>query len=78
MWDECCIKYKYIEYLDQYMLLTLQLKLVPDDQQRITLLKTMEQYNAACNYISEVAFESRTFGKVGLQKLVYYDVKDKF
>ena len=60
------------------MLLTLQLKLVPSDEQRTILLKTMEQYNAACNYISEVAFESRTFGKVGLQKLVYYDVKDKF
>ncbi len=60
------------------MLLTLQLKLVPSDEQKVVLLKTMEQYNAACNYISEVAFESKTFGKVGLQKLAYYDVKDKF
>ena len=60
------------------MLLTLQLKLVPSDEQKVVLLKTMEQYNASCNYISEVAFESRTFGKVGLQKLVYYDVKDRF
>lgn len=60
------------------MLLTLQLKLLPLEEQKVILLKTMEQYNAACNYISEVAFESRTFGKIGLQKLVYYDVKDKF
>jgi len=60
------------------MLLTLQLKLVPSNDQKVVLLKTMEQYNAACNYISEVAFKSRTFGKVGLQKLVYYDVKEKF
>lgn len=60
------------------MLLTVQLKLVPTTDQRDKLIAAMEQYNSVCNYISEEAFKSRTFGKINLQKHVYYDARKKF
>ncbi|SDT08373.1 transposase, IS605 OrfB family, central region [Paenibacillaceae bacterium GAS479] len=42
------------------------------------LLETMKRYNAACNYISGLAFEQSEYNRIKLQKLVYYDVRDKF
>lgn len=40
--------------------------------------RTLEQANFACNYISEVAWDTRTFGKFQLQSLVYHDVRAAF
>jgi predicted transposase len=50
------------------MLLTVKLKFNPTNEQLQALLTTMEQFNAACNYIATVSFQERTFGQVGLQK----------
>jgi predicted transposase len=58
------------------MLLTVKLKFNPTDEQLQALLTTMEQFNAACNYNSTVAFQERTFGQVGLQKRLYYYIRD--
>lgn len=55
-----------------------QIKLTPTPEQHEALARTMEQANAACNYISEVVWETRTFKKFDLQKLVYHDVRVKF
>jgi len=60
------------------MLLTVKVKLLTSQVQHADLLKTMERFNEACNYISEVAWANRTFGKVGLQKILYYEVREKF
>jgi len=38
----------------------------------------MERYNAACNYVSPIAFSEKDFSSVGLQKLLYRDVKEKY
>jgi putative transposase len=57
---------------------TLMVKLQPTVEQRSALLETMEQFNAACNAIAEVAYRERTANKVHLQKLVYYDIRDRF
>ncbi|MDY0388734.1 MAG: RNA-guided endonuclease TnpB family protein [Methanolobus sp.] len=38
----------------------------------------MERFNEACNYISKIAWSTHTFGKVGIQKIVYYDVRKKY
>ena len=38
----------------------------------------MERFNAACNLISHIAFEFKTFGKVALQRLCYYQIRDEF
>lgn len=60
------------------MLLTLKSKLITTPGQKTMLLKTMERFNSACNYISKIAFKTKTFGKIKLQKLVYYDVREKY
>jgi putative transposase len=60
------------------MLLTIKVKLLTSQAQHDDLLKTMERFNEACNYISEVAWLNRSFGKIGLQKILYYEVREKF
>ena len=56
----------------------LQVKLQPSSEQKTTLLATIERFNAACNYISAIAFEQKCFSKFTLHKIAYYDVKEKF
>lgn len=60
------------------MLLTVKVKLYPNEQQERALLETMERFNEACNYISKIAWSTHTFGKVGIQKIVYYDIREKY
>jgi len=60
------------------MLLTIKVKLLASQAQHDDLLITMERFNDACNYISDVAWSNRSFGKVGLQKILYYEVREKF
>jgi putative transposase len=62
----------------QYMKLTAQLKLLPTPEQADTLKRMLETTNAACNFISDVAWQTRTFGKFALQKLCYQDVRETF
>ena len=56
----------------------LQIKLLPDDEQAKILIETMKRFNAACNYISEVAFEQKQFNKYGIHHLVYFPTKERF
>lgn len=60
------------------MLQTLMVKLDTSDEQHKALLETMHRFNEACNYIINIAFEKGTANKIKLQKVVYYDVRDKF
>jgi len=60
------------------MLQTLFVKLETTEEQHQALLETMHQFNKACNYIASIAFEVGTANKIKLQKVVYYDVRDKF
>ncbi len=57
---------------------TLLVKLAPTSDQHAALVRTLEQFNAACNAIAAVAFAEKCAGKLGLQKLVYYDVRRDF
>jgi IS605 OrfB family transposase len=57
---------------------TLKIKLMPTETQRQALLKTMEQFNNACNEISQFAFNQKCFGKFNIQKQVYHDIKSKY
>ncbi len=61
-----------------YMKLIAQVRLFPDNQQRDALKRTLETANAACNYISQQAWQTRTFRRYDLQHLTYYDVREKF
>jgi IS605 OrfB family transposase len=58
--------------------LAIQLKLLPTPDQADCLQRTLERANAACDYISQVAWETNTFSKFALQKVCYQDVRDTF
>lgn len=58
------------------MKLTLQIKLLPVQEQSQSLLKTLKACNIACNDISEVAWEAKTFNQFKLHRLVYRRLKD--
>jgi IS605 OrfB family transposase len=60
------------------MLLTVKSKLITDNEQHDKLLKTMEKFNEACNFISVFAYKKRKFGKVGIQKEIYYEIREKY
>ncbi len=60
------------------MKLTAKVKLQPTEAQADSLKRTLEKANAACGYISSIAWETHTFGKFQLQKLVYEDVRTSF
>jgi IS605 OrfB family transposase len=57
---------------------TLAVKLAPSPEQAASLLATMGRFNAACDAIAAVAFHERCANKVALQKLVYYEVRERF
>lgn len=60
------------------MKLTVKVKLLPTEDEKQSLLRTMKQFNAACNYISKAAFEGSVFGQVTLHRLLYRNVRDQF
>lgn len=60
------------------MKLTAKVKLQPTEAQADSLKRTLETANAACNYISDVAWSEHAFGKFQIQKLVYHDVRAQF
>lgn len=60
------------------MLCTLEIRLAPNKEQFNSLLGIMKQFNKACNYISQRAFETKTFTWSGLRKLTYHSAKEKF
>jgi putative transposase len=60
------------------MLLTTSIKLLTTTDQKEKLLRSMYQFNVACNWISEYAFTNSMFSKVKLQKAIYYELREKF
>lgn len=60
------------------MRLTAQLKLQPTPAQADALQRTLERTNAACNYISECAWEAQTFRQFDLHRLCYREVRERF
>jgi len=60
------------------MKLTAVVKLNTTKEQCANMLQTMEQFNAACDYIAQVAFAKKIANKFALQKMIYYDVREQF
>jgi putative transposase len=60
------------------MKLTVKIKLLPDAKQKQSLLKTMQVFNSACDYISKVAFKENKFSQVPLHRLTYRDIRERF
>lgn len=60
------------------MKLTATVKLKPIPEQRQLLYETLERANAACNFISEQAWEAKSFGRVPVHRLTYHPVREQF
>ena len=57
---------------------TMLLKLTPTTEQHQALLETMRAFNAACNYVADIAFAEQMANKVELQKLVYGELRTTY
>jgi putative transposase len=57
---------------------TMLLKLAPTEDQHRALLETMHAFNAACNYVAEIAFCEKSANKFALQKLVYGQLRTTY
>jgi len=60
------------------MRLAIQLKLLPTPEQADALTRTLEAANAACDYISQVAWDAHTFGQFPIHRLTYGSVRETF
>ncbi|EFO82095.1 IS605 family transposase OrfB [Oscillochloris trichoides DG-6] len=60
------------------MKLIAQVKLTPIAAQADALLRTLEAANAACDAVSELAWNTRTFKKFDLQKLCYLSIRETY
>lgn len=60
------------------MKLTLQIKLLPTDEQAIMLKETFSVFNEACNTISQIAWERNVFKQYDLHSEVYYPIKETY
>jgi putative transposase len=57
---------------------TMQVKLLPSDEQHALLLSTMHTFNAACTWIAEYAYQERCASKFVLQKALYQEIRQRF
>lgn len=60
------------------MKLIVQVQLQTSPAQKALLERTLRRANAACDWLSGVAFETGTFGQYALQKLAYHDCRREF
>jgi IS605 OrfB family transposase len=60
------------------MNLTIKIKLLTNEEQHNRLLSTMKAFNSACNHISELAFNNKTFSKIKIQQMCYYEIRRDF
>jgi putative transposase len=60
------------------MTLTAKVKLNPTQDQHESLYDTMLRVNSACNWVSDVAWETKIFSQYSLHHEVYYDVRATF
>ncbi len=60
------------------MKLIAQLQLKPTPEQSQALKETLEVANAACDYLSELAWDTQTFGQFALHKIGYNGTRERF
>lgn len=60
------------------MKLVANIQLKPTQTQLVALKQMLKACNEACNYVSGVAFQTKTFGQFALHKLVYQIIKKQF
>lgn len=62
----------------RFVKMILQIKLLPDVGQAASLVRTIQQANACCNSISEIAWSQKVFPRFRIHKEVYYSHKSIF
>lgn len=60
------------------MKLTIQLQILPTDEQTIDLLDTMERFNAAASFAAQVGFESKAYSQPAIHALCYREIREQF
>jgi len=60
------------------MELTLQLKLLPTDEQATALAATMARFNEACTWLATQAFAKQLSNKLTLQRMYYQELRTRF
>ena len=60
------------------MELTLQLKLLPTEDQATALRAVMARFNEACNWLAAQAFAKQCTNKLTLQRLYYHELRTRF
>jgi putative transposase len=60
------------------MKITLQLQVLTTEEQKATLLSTMEAFNAAASHASEVAFRDKVYSQPAIHKRCYANIREKF
>ena len=58
--------------------LTSKVRILPDEDQKELLLRTMQAYTAACNYVSVHIFSTGCMHQRCLHDELYYDLRIKF
>ena len=56
----------------------MQVKLKPTEEQAALLTSTLRMANSACDWLSEKAFETDTFGQYDLHNIAYHDCRSAF
>jgi IS605 OrfB family transposase len=57
---------------------TLVVKLAPSPDQHAALVATIERVNACCDWLGDVAYRERCANRIELQKLTYYEARERF
>lgn len=60
------------------MNLTVKSKLLPTQEQKDSLLKTIAAFNKACDYISQIAYRERKFRQYDIHHACYREVRERF
>lgn len=60
------------------MKLTLQMQLLPDDEQRAVLLDTMERFNEAATFAAKVAFDAGVRSQPSIHARCYREIRERF
>ncbi|MCL5999271.1 MAG: transposase [Chloroflexi bacterium] len=60
------------------MILTAKVKLETSKEQFNALKHTLETTNRACDFLSEIAWQNKVFGRFGLQKIAYQPCRERF
>ncbi|MHA2243629.1 MAG: hypothetical protein ACXADY_01540 [Candidatus Hodarchaeales archaeon] len=56
----------------------MKIKILPIKAQKDLLRRRMVLFNETCNYVADIAFTNRCVNKTALQKIIHYDVRERF